>query len=226
MYTEGRYLEENPSWHVEDSPWKARQIRRMLERNDLAPRTVCEVGCGAGEILRRLHEELDPTIRFVGYEISPQAFELCRARATDRLEFRLGDIRNDEDAFFDLILLIDLLEHVEDYFQFLRAIKPRSPYKIVHFPLDISVQTVLRNAPMLKSRDSLGHLHYFTKDLALRVLSDTGYEIVDYFYTGGELPARSPKARVGKLLRKALFPLHQDLAIRLLGGYSLLVLAR
>ena len=32
MYKSGEYLEKNPTWHVEESPWKARQIMRMLAR--------------------------------------------------------------------------------------------------------------------------------------------------------------------------------------------------
>lgn len=35
IYTDGSYLANNPSWHEEDSPWKARQIIRLLEANRL-----------------------------------------------------------------------------------------------------------------------------------------------------------------------------------------------
>ncbi len=47
--TRGHYLENNPSWHIEDSPWKARQILRMLKKNKISPGTVCEIGCSVGE---------------------------------------------------------------------------------------------------------------------------------------------------------------------------------
>ena len=52
MYTSGEYLEKNPHWHAADSPWKAGQILKMIQKNGLHPATVCEVGCGAGEILK------------------------------------------------------------------------------------------------------------------------------------------------------------------------------
>ena len=55
-YTTGSYLESNPDWHVEDSAWKAEQVQAMLDRHSIAPRTVCEVGCGAGEVLRQLRD--------------------------------------------------------------------------------------------------------------------------------------------------------------------------
>ena len=49
------------------------------------PRSICEVGCGAGEILRILHDRLEPD-RSVGFEIAPAAHELCLGRTTGGLE--------------------------------------------------------------------------------------------------------------------------------------------
>lgn len=58
-------------------------------------------------------------------------------------------------------------------------------------------------------------------------LKDTGYEVVDYFYTNGsELPNRGWKADLLRIPRKLLFSLNQDLTVRILGGFSLMVLAK
>ncbi len=228
MYTYGDYLGKNPTWHVEDSPWKAKQIIRMMKRNYIVPKTICEVGCGAGEILIQLQYSMDKESMFWGYEISPQAFELCKRRANERLHFKLRDILQEKDAFFDLILLIDLIERLEDYFSFLRDIKPKSHHKILHILLDLSVQTVLHSSPILKGRERVGHIHYFTKEIALRILKDVGYEVLDYFYTAGsiELPAKSIKRYIARLPRKLFFAIHKDLGVRIMGGYSLMVLAK
>ncbi|MBC8512605.1 MAG: methyltransferase domain-containing protein [Dehalococcoidia bacterium] len=228
MYTSGEYLRKNPTWDVEDSPWKAKQIIRMMERNDIAPKSICEVGCGAGEILRQLQYHMNKECMFHGYDISPQAFELCRKRANERLHFKCKDFLQEKDAFFDLILLIDLIEHLENYFNFLREIKPRSQYKILHIPLDLSVQTVLRKSPIVKVRRRFGHMHYFTKEIALQILNDVDYEVLDWFYTAGfiELPPKSIKTYIARLPRKLFFAIHKDWAVRIMGGYSLMVLAR
>lgn len=53
IYVNGAYLARNPRWHLEESAWKAVQIRRILRRNQISPATVCDVGCGAGEVLQR-----------------------------------------------------------------------------------------------------------------------------------------------------------------------------
>src|SRR5574342_1191152 len=92
LYTNGHYAEKNPGWHVEESPWKAQQILRMLARHDLSPRTIGEVGCGAGEVLRQLQVRMDPACELWGYDISPYALELCQSRANARLHFKLADL--------------------------------------------------------------------------------------------------------------------------------------
>ena len=188
---------------------------------------MCEIGCGAGEILNCLNNEL-PAVQFSGYEISPQAYEICRTKEKPNLHFFLKDLLEETELIFDVAAALDVFEHVEDYFAFLRKFRTKGKYKIFHIPLDLSVQSVLRNSPILHSRKSVGHIHYFTKDTALATLIDSGYEIVDFFYTNGssDLPNRGWKANLFKLPRKLLFLIHQDTAVRILGGSSLMVLAK
>jgi SAM-dependent methyltransferase len=224
IYVDGEYLEKNPTWHVEESPWKARQVLRMLERHDLRPKTVCDAGCGVGEVLRQLQLQLRGECEFFGYEISPQAFDLCRTRANSKLQFTLGDVCREQTSF-ELLLVLDVIEHLEDYFSFLRAIRHKSDYTIFHFPLDLCAQTVLRRNGILKRRDLYAHIHYFTKDTALRTLTDVGYQVLDHFYTPRmiDLPIDRLQ-RTLRLPRSVAFALAPDLTVRALGGFSLLVL--
>jgi SAM-dependent methyltransferase len=227
IYRNGEYLRKNPEWHAEESPWKAQQVIRMLRRNNLQPRTICDAGCGAGEVLKQLHDHLGDECRFVGYDISPQAFEMCRTKAKERLDFKLADIRREENVFFDLVLVLDVIEHLEDYFSFLRDIRQKSHYAMFHIPLDLSAQTVGRKHGILKRRDLYAHIHYFTKETALRTLQDVGYQVLDHFYTPRLIDL--PSDRLQKMLRvprKIGFAFHADVTVRILGGYSLLVLAR
>jgi SAM-dependent methyltransferase len=224
LYTHGKYLELNPSWHVEESPWKAQQVLQMLARQRLAPRTVAEVGCGVGEILRQLQLAMDSSCRFVGYDISPIAIEMCRSRANDNLQYYLADLTKENSAYFDLVLIMDVVEHLEDYYTFLRS---KARHAIFHIPLELSVQTILRPGALLKTQAAYGHLHYFTKETLLQVLQNAGYRIVDYFYTlrAIEEPSDELPRRLLKLPRRLLYATDHDLASRILGGFSLLVLA-
>ena len=228
IYTDGTYLAANPSWHSEDAPWKASQILRMLKKHSIAPMTVAEIGCGTGLILHELAKAHGPEVSFSGFEISRDALEICRSREAPNVRFYSQEEIEGLPLPFDVVLMIDVIEHVEDCYAMLRAIKTKGKLKILHIPLDLSAQTVLREAPLKKWRRELGHLHFFTKSLALMTLKEAGYEIIDHFYTKTdiELGNRGWRANIMKVPRSLLYSLNEDFAARLLGGFSLMVLAR
>lgn len=226
IYGDGAYLRRNPTWHVEDSPPKARQIEKMLRRNGLMPRTVAEIGCGAGEILVQLQKTF-PDSDYFGFEVSPQAFSLCREREGSRIHFQLKDLL-EEAEYFDLLLAIDVFEHIDDYLGFLKRLRGKARFKIFHIPLDLSLQTLFRVSPILKQREVVGHLHYFFKDTALATLKHCGYQVIDSFYTPAAIDGAHPSlgTQMLNIPRKFMFSINADVAVRILGGYSLLVLAR
>jgi len=227
IFLSGEYLEKVPQWHTDDSTWKANYIRQLLERNQLSPRTVGEVGCGTGEVLRLLQLQMDPLCSFYGFDIAAQAIELSRSRQNDRLHCKLGDLRKEQGAHFDVLLVLDVLEHQENYFEFLRDLKPIAPYKVFHTVLDLSAQAVFRKDNLSKRRELTHDLHYFTKDTILQSLLDENYEIVDWSYVPRSLYRASGVGRKFlQLPRRICFALNQDFAARLLGGFSLFVLAK
>jgi SAM-dependent methyltransferase len=220
----GDYFRNNPTWHVEFSPWQATNILGMLRKHKLHPKSVCEVGCGAGEVLRQLQLQMDPDCVFQGYDIAPDAIALAKTRENQRLHFEVADLGQIDTPPFDLMLVLQVVDHVEDYFGFLRMLKTRTEWKIFSFSLDISAQSALRKNALLQRRIVHSHRHHFNKETALHALEESGYEIVDSFYP--PILARGRLARLAKPFRAASFNLNPDLAVRLFGGYSLLVLAR
>ncbi len=226
IYTDGTYLRNNPDWHSDDSPWKAAHVARMLERHAIVPSTVCEVGCGAGEILKNLAGHLEPGTRFFGYEISPDAYRLCARKDGGNFAFRLANLL-EEPAHFDVVMAMDVFEHVEDCFAFLRKLRTKGKHKIFHIPLDLSAMSLARGGKLVEMRRSVGHIHYFSKETALALLEDTGYKVIDHFYTSGatELGGLGWKTKLMKGPRQAFYAMSPDAAARVLGGYSLLVLA-
>lgn len=224
LYKDGQYLAQNPDWHLEDSPWKARNVGEILRRNGITPRSLVDIGCGAGGVLDILSHKL-PNTKLVGYEISPDASAFWPNLA-GRVEYRQADFLKGHDRY-NVLLLLDVFEHVEDYMGFLRRLLDRADYFIFHIPLDIYFWALLRGQPLI-NRSEIGHLHYFWKASALATLQDTGYEMMDFFYTA-HADARRPdsmRSRIAKLTRSLLLKVQPDLAVLLLGGFSLMVLAR
>jgi 2-polyprenyl-3-methyl-5-hydroxy-6-metoxy-1,4-benzoquinol methylase len=226
IYRDGRYAANNPDCGEENAPWKGRQILRMIEKAGIKPATICEIGCGGGGILEYLHGVMAPTVSFTGVEPMPEAYAKCTAKRRERLTFRNGTAAEVEEVF-DLVLLLDVFEHVEDYMGFLRSLTRLGRQFIFHIPLDMTTQMVFRDEPILRVRRQVGHLHYFSKNTALATLRDTGYEIQDWFYSDTRGASYSPlRTRLMRLPRRCLMKIAPDFAVRLLGGNPMTVLAR
>jgi hypothetical protein len=153
---------------------------------------------------------------------------MAQSRANSRLQFRQADLLSEPESVFDLMLVVDLIEHLDDFYGFLRKLKPRGRHTIFHIPLDLSAYSVWRSYPILDLRASVGHIHYFTKDTALAALADTGYEVVDWFYPEPrpQLRGKPVRQKVLHYMRQVMIHANADLTVRLLGGRSLMVLVR
>lgn len=226
-YESGEYLSNNPTWDEEDSEWKAVQVLKAFERNHLAPKSIVEVGCGAGGILASLHDAM-PDVEYSGFEIAPDAAKFWQKHAAKKITFSICDFLQEKTAHFDVLLLLDVFEHVPNPFEFLSALRGRADYYVFHIPLDLSAISVAREHPLLMVRKKVGHIHYYTKGLALSLLDECGYELIDWLYTGASFTAPQPtwKGRLARLPRWLLFKINRDFGVRLLGGDTLMVLAK
>ncbi|HOC91499.1 MAG TPA: methyltransferase domain-containing protein [bacterium] len=227
IYSDGTYLTNNPGWGAADAAWKACHAVDMLKRNSISPRSVCDVGCGSGETIAAMSRLMGPDVSFAGYEPSPQAFEICAAKAGGPLSFFNAGLEAVPDGGFDVVMALDIVEHVEDCFGFLRELGKKGRHKILHIPLDMTALSAARPAALVETRRTFGHIHFFCKDTALAALERVGLRTVDWAYTGSstDFPAPGAKMKLLNAVRKAAFRVSPDAAVRLLGGWSLLVLA-
>ena len=229
IYVSGEYYKNNPDWSVTDARWKTDVIRQLLKKNDINPKEVIEVGCGAGDNLVELLKKNSSIEKLTGYDISPQAIELAAKKATDKIRFFNEDITAKENAMADMMLVIDVVEHVDDYYGFLRKLKTKSNWFVFHIPLDISCRTLMKPHVILQQRQSVGHIHYYTKEMVQWALQDTGYEIIDWVYSKPVVdlqPAESLKRFIKKKLRKNSFAFNKDWSVKKWGGYSMMILAK
>lgn len=226
-YLNGTYAEKNPDWDSLDSPWKADRVAELLDRHGLSPTSIAEIGCGAGGVLAALRPRF-PDADMAGFDIAPELTAFWTAHADTRIRFRLGDFFSLNQHPFDLLLVLDVLEHLGDPFSFLQQLRAHGELVIFHVPLDLSAMTVLRESPLLHVREKVGHIHYFTKGLALALLEECGYEVIDVRYTGAAFnaPGRSLGTRLAGWLRRFVYAVNRDIGARLLGGETLMVLAR
>ena len=229
LYVNGEYFKNNPDWDIADAKWKVDVIFNLLQKNNITPKEVIEVGCGAGENLVELLKRDSSIEKLSGYDISPQAFALANKRSSDKICFYNEDFSIKENVTADLLLVIDVVEHVDDYYGFLRKLKSKSSYFVFHIPLDLSGRTVMKPHVMLQQRQSVGHIHYFTKEMVQWALKDTGYEVIDWAYTRPVVdvePADSVKRFIKKILRNFSFAVNKEWSVKKWGGYSMMILAK
>ena len=229
QYADGTYLEKVQDWHASNSPWKASKVLQMMERNRLTFDSICDVGCGAGQVLVEMQKKLKTDVPLAGFDISPQAIEIAKSKENANLKFYNDDFLKAKVASTDLILLLDVFEHVPDYLGFLDALRKKTKWIIFHIPLDMGAWDILRKSNyMLFMQKTYGHLHYFSKETALATLSDVGYDVVDYFYTSDDEIFHPPRAleRINSQIRKNVYRLSSGLAAAIFSHSNLMVLAR
>jgi len=231
QYSNGTYLENVKDWHTGDAAWKAENVYNIIRKHQLSPGSIYDIGCGSGEILVHLQKKLDANVKFCGFDISPQAISISKPKENPRLKFYNKDFLTAKISSPDLILLLDVFEHVPDYLGFLTALRKKASWFVFHIPIDISALAVLKNSEwMIYMRERYGHLHYFTKESALATLADTGYEVIDYAYTDDEkINKKAPrgiKPRIVHEIRRSLYRLSPKFAVSLFRSFNIMVLAR
>lgn len=226
-YTSGDYAANNPDWDAGDSPWKAVRIKELLDTYGLRPSSFIEIGCGAGGVLASLRPHF-PSAKFTGYDIAQGLQGLWEIHSDLDIRFILGDFFEHEVVAPDLVLVLDVVEHLGNPLDFLDRLRGRCQYAVFHFPLDLSVISVLRERPLLHVRQKVGHLHFYTRGLVLALLEECGFEVIEARYTGAaySAPSRGVLTRFAGLIRRLGHSLLGDSGVRILGGETLMVLAR
>lgn len=228
QYLTPEYLERNPTWDLKDTPWKAKIVATALARNGIEPSSICEVGCGSGGCLAELRT-IYPKVELSGFDIAPDAALFWNRYDGLNIYFEVGDVLQKSSLKCDVLLMLDVIEHLADPHNFLEGLHGKANYYMFLIPLDLSAASVFRETPLLYVRSKVGHIHYFTKQLALSLIRESGYKIIDASYTQAEYatPTRSWKTLIVRILRRMMCALlGRDRGVRLLGGETLMVLAQ
>jgi SAM-dependent methyltransferase len=186
-------LDERHWWFVARRRILASVIRRVVRPPSGA--RVLEVGCGTGHNLRMLGE--------FGKVDACELDAVARGLASDRLgrpvlEARLPDLSMFAEGSYDVIALLDVLEHVPDDLNSLKAIQ-----RLLK-PGGGLVLTVPANPWMWSAHDAAHH-HFrrYTKRQLADLFREAGYQVqlLSYFNTL-LFPLVAAARIVGKFLRR------------------------
>ena len=176
-YTGDAYVNIHQNWHLGDSEGKAAELAPLFRAlpEALAGLTVVDVGTGAGGVPHALSMLLAPdSPTFVGYEISEHAIRLGRDKFGDAVELRQRSF-GERDGPFDVVMFIDVLEHLENPWEMLRHARGVARYMVVRQPL-LDNFGVFRHDKYRAQRDELGHITFFNHRSFLDIVTATGWK--------------------------------------------------
>ncbi len=140
-----------------------RLIRNLLGR--LAYRSLVDIGCGIGVLLRELNADRD-CVDLCGIDFSEVAISLAGRLTPAR--FHCVDIqRESAPETFDVGVCSEVLEHLEDDVSALRNIRKMCRLLVVTVP----------SGPLGASSRAIGHVRHYTKDDLERKLTSSGFRL-------------------------------------------------
>jgi len=100
-------LEDKHWWHIS----KQRIVHKLIEKyNTKENPKILDIGCGTGKNM----EELQNLGSIYGLDSSSEALRFCKKRGLNNLILGSAEKTNLKNNYFDIITLLDVLEHTDD----------------------------------------------------------------------------------------------------------------
>ena len=141
--------------------------------------SVLDIGCGTGELLNHLNPKTG-----MGVDISPEMIRLAK-RKFHKYEFNASDFdKIDMKKEFDLIIIIDVIEHlgnINKTFSKIRSISKENTKIIISSP-SYYWKLVLYIGEKLKMKMPEGDHKWIPPDTLKRIIKNHGFEIEEFGY--------------------------------------------
>jgi SAM-dependent methyltransferase len=208
-------------WRALSAFGKADHVEKLLRRSGLEHRTIADIGCGDGALIRELQAR-GVGAEHTGFEISRSALEIARSSTPGAcFEHFDGSALPSADGAFDVGVLSHVLEHVHRPADLLRESARACEALIVEVPLEQNISA--RRATKRTGAEEIGHVQRFARgDLAalagaagLTVAADVSdplpYSVHAFFADG---TAARTRARAKHLMRAGLHAISERVAQR------------
>lgn len=196
IYTSGEYIQNNPTLHLEDTPWKIEKITTALDMfiqvSLLKHVRLLDVGGGAGLILKGVSDylrEKNINVNKYALDMSREMLQIQRENNPDMTMHREGGIektsfRNKE---IDLVLMVDVLEHVSDPVAALKELNRISKYIIFKVPMENNLyynmlNLVKRGGLRRDIYEKVGHIHFYSFRKLKRQLAAYAGDVMEYAF--------------------------------------------
>jgi len=198
LYQKDDYIKKNPFLHEEDSPWKVSKIIPLVDKFisyiDKSEINMLDVGGGAGIILKEIsiyiNEKYKIKVNKYILDLSPGMLKIQKKRNPDIKKALNENIckttfKNKE---IDLVLIIDVLEHVSNPRKALKELKRISNFVIFKVPLEDCFFSKLWNfvnngKPRQCIIENIGHINIYNIDKLKYQIEKHAGQLLDYCFT-------------------------------------------
>jgi len=138
---------------------------------------IAEVGCGSGLVQRQFEDRLDVPVD--GFDLNTEALQRSISRRSRLACYDVNDRKEAMQGQYDLVLLLDVIEHVPNEHAFLSAaafLASQGGHLVVNVPA----------SPRLRSRydEAAGHLRRYTPASLLEAAERSGLQVVVWSFWG------------------------------------------
>ena len=185
---------------------------------------IIEVGGGTGMILRNINhlvKEKGFKTELTFFETSKLYLQLAKKNNPEIKKCVLGDISKPtsfKDKEFDLCLLVDVLEHIQNIQDAMREIGRISKFAIIKIPIERSISITLINLITFnKKREDLskrvGHIHTLALSEIKKLINQNLGKIISYSFTNlGEYILKREKYKKMKFPKNFFYGLFYKLS--------------
>jgi len=175
-------LDMEAEWLRRGAKDKVDSIEYFLSKYHIQPKNLIELGAGTGAVISECQRRKLAS-HFTAVDFSTQALQYLKNSDHD-IDLIQADITSENfriETKHDVLILSHVLEHLEDPKPFLQAVRERInfEYAIIEVPLEALFLARLKAKVKDRSRNSAGHVQFFTTDTFESLISRSGFEIID-----------------------------------------------
>jgi|SRR3972149_894015 len=224
------YIDKNPNMHLHDAKNKAAQIDNIIPSNIMVS-SMLDIACGAGLVTIEMTKMIRPKY-VVGIDISRKMIrkageldknKIINWKAVDIFKYR-------HKTKFDLVTCIDIIEHINDDFGFLKKAAGMGKYIVIRTPLEDSLfSKMLRRKKIFDTwKDTekrYGHIHHYDEKKLLKLIRRS--ELVVIKETSVPMPRRSKL--IWEIFRILFYPISiisMEMMVRISGGFKIYLLSK
>jgi len=172
IYNDDSYIINNPTLHSEDSEFKFNNVLKFLNLIEIKEKKIkiLDVGGGAGLIgmmVMEYYAKKDIIVTLHSLDLSLKMLKTQKQNNPKIKKLINCSIEECEELNYDLVLMIDVIEHIPNKSISAKTLNRLSKNIIYNIPIEINLFDYARNISLLfryykNQKKTLGHVHFFS----------------------------------------------------------------